>query len=90
MTSFTLRLSETVVLRDEDLVCFEKSSGCILQLNESGYTILIHFEEPRFTDDVVQSVREIFNISTQEARNWVEEFVNYLVSLRILRLEGSS
>jgi hypothetical protein len=80
-------LHESVVLRDDDRVCFHKETGCVLRLNDSAYAILLHFERPIALEQVARSFEDIFYTSGQTATEWVREFASYLTSINILRAE---
>lgn len=88
-TASKLAIPKSVVLRDEDMVCFDRETGCVLRLNESAYAILLHFAEPRHVNDVFESVSQIFNISVPEASAWVESIAGYLIEHNVLKLEST-
>jgi hypothetical protein len=79
--------SKSLAVRDIDRVCFNKQTGCILQLNDSGYALLLHFETPLSVGNAVASMCRIFGFSETDSDNGIIDFIEYLISLNILALE---
>ncbi len=77
---------ERLALRDEDCVVFNKETGCVLTLNESAFTILLHYESGFSVREVTESIQHIFPLCASEARAWVLEFSEYLCSMNMIRL----
>lgn len=76
------------VLRDEDRVCFNKENGCVLQLNDIGYVLILHFESPSTIRQAISVMATIFGQSEDSIYDEIVGFIDYLVSLDMLATEA--
>lgn len=83
-----LLLNPNAVVRDEDRVCFNKENGCILQLNDVGYALILHFESPSSVRQAISSISTIFGQRDLSITDDIVNFSEYLLFLGMLTGEA--
>lgn len=80
-----LQIADDVVLREEDRLCFKRTTGAVFILNDVGYASVLSFERPSDVPTVATAIASLWRVDPHRVETDLSALVHELLSHGIIR-----